>query len=209
MGLGKGANKGRITCTPLSFKIFKIIKMFPKVIIGAAFLFITVLFHGAACIGDQDNITIQCKGFNPNPNVSSEYDLHQTIKQGLANNSTNLYNIQKTNLKRKSDSKIACLSVMFKLFNITINDSSECKVSVNQTFLWTSFDMSDYFGSLLLNYTWYDLRVFGFGWEDDCELYQPPINISISVDEIQCFTKDELCSALQYITTMVSIYSLN
>ena len=176
--------------------------------IGAAFLFIMVLFHGAACIGDQD---IQCEDLNQNLDVSSEYDLHQAIKKGLANNSKNLYNIQKTNLKQKSDSKIACLSVMFELLQIA---SSECNVSVNGTktvFLWTSFDTSGYFGSLLLKYTWYDLRVFGFGWEDDCELYQPPVSIkfSISVDEIPCFIEDELCSALQYITTMVSIYTLN
>lgn len=186
--------------------------MFPKVIlIGATFLLITVLFHGAACIGDQD---IQCGDFNQNPDVNSdigEYDLHQAIKKGLANNSKNLYNIQKTNLKQKSDSKIACLSVMFELLQIA---SSECNASINGTkivFLWTSFDTSGYFGSLLLSYTWYDLRVFGFGWEDDCELYQPPINIkfSISVDKIPCFTEDELCGALQYITTMVSIHTLN
>ena len=172
-------------------------------IIGAAFLFITALFHGAACIGDQD--IILCEDFNQKP--GEYYDLHQAIKKGLANTSKNLYNIQKTNLKQKSDSKIACLSVTFELSQIA---SSECNVSVNGTFLWTSFDTSDYFGSLLLRYTRYDLRAFGFGWEDDCELYKLPITFNFSISVDKCFTNlDELCSALQYITTMVSIYTLN
>jgi hypothetical protein len=177
--------------------------MFPKVIIGATFLFITVLFHGAACI-DHDDVE-QCIDFNKSD--VGEYLLHQAIKKGLANNSKNLYNIQRTNLKQKSNSKIACLSVIFELLQIAIvNTTSECNI-INETkivLLWTSFDTSIYFGSLLLNYTWYDLRVFGFGWEDDCELYQAPVNISISVDKIPCVTLDKLCSALQYITTMVS-----
>ena len=179
--------------------------MFPKVIIGVAFFFI---FYGAACIGDPDN---ECRDFNHNSDASSdvrEYILHHAIKEGLASNSENLYNIQKTNLKQKSDSKIACLSVRFK---IAINTSSECTVDINGTkivFLWTSFDMNGHFGSLLLNYTWYDLCVFGFGWEDDCELYQPPVNISISLDKSLCITEHELCSALQYITTRVSIHTL-
>ena len=97
----------------------------------------------------------------------------------------------------------------FELWQIAINTSSECTVDVNGTeivFLWTSFDTSIYFGSLLLKYTRYDLRVFGFGWEYNCELYRVPVNISISADKILCVTKDELCSALQYITTMVSIH---
>ena len=187
--------------------------MLPKVIIGVTLFFITVLFHGAICIGDDAKQV--CKGFNQNPDVSSDvedYLLHQALKEGLANNSKNLYNIQKANLKQKSDSKIACLSVMFELLQIAINTSSECRVDANGTnitFLWTSFDTSIYFGSLLLIYTWYDLRVFGFGWEYDCELYQAPINISISisVDKMLCVTKDKLCGALQYITKMASSYS--
>lgn len=135
-----------------------------------------------------------------------------------ANNSRNLYNIQKARLKHKADSKIACLPVMFELQCISQNENcslqikanntdSECSISVNGTdfvFLWSSFDMSKSIGSFLLNYTEFDLRVYGFGWEDDCEQYQAPINISIAVDELPCVTMDELCSALLYITTLVS-----
>lgn len=193
--------------------------MTPKAISGAVcFFHIVVLIQETTCVGNQ-NAGQFCKDFNQSTShdISSdvrEYHLYQAIKVGLANNSENLYNIQKAGLKQKSDSKIACLSVGFELWQIAINTSSGCTVDVNGTeivFLWTSFDTSIYFGSLLLNYTWYDLRVFGFGWEYNCELYRAPvmlnINISISADKTLCVTKDKLCSALQYITTMVSIHS--
>ena len=185
--------------------------------ISATALFIFVLCHGH--IGDAE--MQYCKDFKPpwqNPDIGSDVDyfLHQALKEGLANNFKNLYNIQKANLKQKSDSKIACLSVMFELQCISNDgdcsllvkrhDADQCSININGTetiFLWSSFDTSSLFGSLLLTYTVYDLRAFGFGWEDDCEVYQPPISISISVDKIPCVTKDELCTALQYITTLV------
>ena len=191
---------------------------------GAAALFFLVLCHGGICDTEQ-----YCKDFKQNPNVSSdvdEYCLHRVLKEGLARNFTNLYNIQKANLKQKSDSKIACLSVKFELLvnqwipklpndgncslEVEPHDNDQCPVNVKEAktvFLWSSFDTSTFFGSLLLAYTVYDLRAFGFGWEGDCELYQAGINISISIDKIPCVTKDELCSALQYITTLVCCYS--
>ena len=180
--------------------------------ISGVFLFFMFFFEVNG-IGDE-----YCNGFDPN-NVSStnDYHLHRVLKEGLANNSKNLYNIQKAGLKHKSDSKIACLSVRFELKCLLLQDGncslqpndtdSERSIDVNGTkavLLWSSFNASNYLGSFLLTYTKYDLRVFGFGWEDDCELYQAPIDILITIKEIPPFTKDDLCSALQYITTMVS-----
>ena len=183
--------------------------------IGAA----TVLFFFILCHGDICNAEQYCRDYKQNPDVGSDdydYRLHQVLKEGLANDSKNLYNIQKANLKQKSESKIACLSVDFTLqcipnhgncsLQVKAHEKDQC-LDVNGTiteFLWSSFDTSSFFGSLLLTYTVYDLRAFGFGWEDDCELYQASINISIAIDEIpRCVTKDELCTALQYITTLV------
>ena len=181
---------------------------------GTAALFFFVLCHADVCDAEQ-----YCKDFKQNPDVSSDVDdylLHQVLKEGLARDFKNLYNIQKANLKQKSDSKIACLSVMFELQcipninplidgNCSLEDEPHQRsINAKTEFLWSSFDTSSFFGSLLLTYTVYDLRAFGFGWEDDCELYQAPINISISIPH--GVTKDELCTALQYITTLVCCY---
>ena len=183
--------------------------------IGAA----TDLFFFILCHGDICNAQQYCRDYKQNPDIGSDdddYHLHRVLKEGLANDFKNLYNIQKANLKQKSESKIACLSVNFELqcipnhrncsLQVKAHEKGQCSSDINGTkteFLWSSFDTSSFFGSLLLTYTVYDLRAFGFGWEDDCELYQASINISIAIDEIPCVTKDELCTALQYITTLV------
>ena len=178
--------------------------------------FILMLLVCQEIHGIGDDTQQLCNDFDPNRISNTDgYRLHRVLKEGLANNSKNLYNIQKAKLKHKSDSKIACLPVMFELqcneecsLQIKSNDTDlECSMYVNGTkftFLWSSFDASKSYGSFLLSYTEYDLRVYGFGWEDDCEQYQVPINISIYVDEIPCVTRNELCSALMYITTLVS-----
>ena len=149
---------------------------------------------------------------------SDNYDLHHQLEEGLAHYSKNLYNIQKAKLHDKTTSKIACLPVNYTLQ--CRSSDGNCSLLSNKTgsvcdndingidiiFLWSSFDTSTTLGNLLLTYTIYDLRVFGFGWEDDCYVYDnSTTNITIFMDESLCVTKDDLCSALQYITTLVSL----
>lgn len=153
--------------------------------------------------------------------VESNYELHRVLEDGLANNSKNLYDIQKARFKHKSESRIACLSVQYELkcisqdgncsLLISNGTSSECSINVNgshTSFLWSSFDTRTFLGDMLLRYTIYDLRVFGFEWEGDCDQYQDPFNITILLDEIPCVTKEEVCRSLEYLSTLVSYHAL-
>ena len=161
-----------------------------------------------------------CKGFNADTVTNSDgYKLHQILEGGLANGVQNLYNIQKARLQSKSESRIACLLTTFELIcepqdcalmidndtnsNYRTNDINGTRIE----FLWSSFDTSTALGDILLKYTMYDLRVFGFEWENNCELYQNAVTLTINilVDKTQCVSRRDLCVALQYITTLVSI----
>ena len=189
-------------CVEMSYK---------SIFIAALFLFLTLLCR-VSCEDYTDEEF--CKGFD----TYNNYDLHRILERGLANDSQNLYNIQKARFQRKTESRVACLSVGYQLEcssqNCFINNdtaSLDCTTNVNRTkieFLWSSFDTNTALGDILLKYTIYDLRIFGFEWEDDCELYQDAVNINILVDDLPdgpCVSKHELCTALQYITTLVSV----
>ena len=141
------------------------------------------------------------------------YLLYRPLFDALFENSENIFNIKQGGFQLTSGSKITCIPVTYRI--ICTNDSywNVCgAIDDTWSFLWTSFDGSDILGSLFLHYAVGGLRVFGFEWEDECNAYQTPVNITLLVPTIpsrdagssaDTSISDALCEILKYITTLV------
>ena len=138
------------------------------------------------------------------------YLLHKRLIDALFENLENIFNIKRGGFQLTSGSKIVCIPVTYRI--ICTNDSywSVCSSinGISWSFLWTSFDSSDVLGSIFLHYAVGGLRVFGFEWENECNAYQTPVNITLLVPTIMDYTSVDinitLCKSLKHMTTLVS-----
>ena len=135
------------------------------------------------------------------------YSDYQALITALYGNTENIFNIKQGGFQLTSGSRIICIPVTYRI--ICINSLSCGSISgISWSFLWTSFDSSDVLGSIFLHYAVGGLRVFGFEWENECNAYQTPVNITLLVPTIMDYTSVDinitLCKSLKHMTTLVS-----
>ncbi|MCG8622864.1 MAG: hypothetical protein MJE68_12825 [Proteobacteria bacterium] len=145
-----------------------------------------------------------CNHVTSNQENILNYSDYQALKTALYDNTENIFNIKQGGFQLSSGSKIVCIPVVYKIFCA----NRSCG-SINWSFLWTSFDSSDALGSLFLHYAVGGLRVFGFEWENECNAYQTPVNITLLVPTINDYYASvdinvTLCKTLKHMTTLVS-----
>jgi hypothetical protein len=175
-----------------------------------------VLLFTAATLSCTECLSIPNHQQAQNKEASDySYLLYRRLFDALFENSENVFNIKQGGFRLTSGSKIICIPVTYRI--ICTNDSywNMCGSidSIRWSFLWTSFDSSDFLGSLFLHYAVGGLRVFGFEWENECNAYQTPVNITLLVPTIpsrdtsssgDASISDALCEILKYITTLVN-----
>ena len=178
------------------------------------FLFLLIATHSCAvCQNIPKSQQAACEYEKLNQRNTLDYFSYQNLKTALYGNTENIFNIKQGGFQLTSGSKIVCIPVTYKI--ICTNHSLENRLmcssidKIGWSFLWTSFDSSDTLGSIFLHYAVGGLRVFGFEWENECNAYQTPVNITLLVPTIPYASGDDsinvtLCKTLKYITTLVS-----
>jgi hypothetical protein len=157
-----------------------------------------------------ENQQAACNHETSNQENTLNYSDYQALKIALYDNEENIFNIKQGGFQLTSGSKIVCIPVIYRI--ICANQRLSCGFidSISWSFLWTSFDSSDSLGKFFLHYAVGGLRVFGFEWEDECNAYQTPVNITLLVPTIDYTSVDinvTLCKTLKHITTLVSCCS--
>ena len=172
------------------------------------FVYSTFVFTVSLSISSQQDF---CQNASLRTNPEAEelgYDYHVLFKTALYQNKENIFNIKQGGFQLNSGSKLACIPVTYKLF--CTKDSQTCDIldGNSWSFLWTSFDTTDELGDFFLHYAIGGLRVIGFEWENECNAYQTPVNITLFVPKIRNGSTEEvtyitICKALGIITKMV------
>ena len=153
-----------------------------------------------------------CNRETSNQENTLNYSDCQALKAALYDNTKNIFNIKQGGFQLTSGSKIVCIPVVYRI--VCANRSSCGSIdSISWSFLWTSFDSSDLLGSLFLHYAVGGLRVFGFEWENECNAYQTPVDITLLVPTINDYyisvdINVTLCKTLKHMTTLVSCMTL-
>ena len=171
----------------------------------------------AVCLSIPKHQQAACDDEKLSKKETSDYQVHRLLINALYDNTENIFNIKQGGFQLTSASKIVCIPVTYKI--ICTNHSLENRLmcgsidKIGWSFLWTSFDSSDTLGSIFLHYAVGGLRVFGFEWENECNAYQTPVNVTLLVPTIPYASGDDninvtLCKTLKYITTLVGVYIL-
>ena len=155
--------------------------------------------------------SFECDNVEMLPDMMTlEYNFHTVLERALYSDMMNIFNIGQGGFKLTSGSRLACIPVTY---SIARDCSGGCNTSCpldgsTWTFLWSTFDTKTVLGQIFLHYAIYGLRVFGFEWENQCDAYQIPVNINLTIPSDFCVTNDTyqiaaMCAALDYITTLV------
>lgn len=123
------------------------------------------------------------------------------IEQDLLNNTDNLDRIKKAFNFDLNTVKV-CIAVKYTS-NCTCDEWTLNCDNSTRTIIWTSFNPSRPSGKLLILYGSLNLNVFGFEWEDACNIRTDGVWLSIAVPSLCDMDDDDINTVLGKLTEKV------